>query len=96
MSANNRIPIGFQTLTVSGSAVGLTVPTAANIMAIISVENNSVRYRDDGTNPTASIGFLLYPGNTLNLENLTVLNATKFIAVDGTDATLSIGYYQQQ
>ena len=91
-----RTPLGFQALTVtSGAAVALTVPAAAN-MAVISVENNSIRTRDDGTNPTTTVGFLVFPGNSIELQSLTVLNATKFIAVDATDATLSIQYYQQQ
>ena len=47
---------GHQKLTVS-TATGLTVPTDVNY-AIMSGETGAMRLRVDGTNPTASIGFL--------------------------------------
>lgn len=97
MSTIYRTPMGFQSLSVTNSsAVAPTVPSGAN-MAIIGVENNSVRYRDDGTAPTTSIGLMVNPGNTMEIHDVVVLDATSFIAVDNSaTATLSILYYQQQ
>ncbi len=66
-------------------------------MAIISVENNSVRYRDDGTAPTTSTGVMVNPANVIEIHDIVVLNATQFIAVDNSSsALLSVSYYQQQ
>jgi hypothetical protein len=48
-------PAGFQQLTVSSTAVALTVPTDA-IYAVGIVECNGINIRDDGTSPTASVG----------------------------------------
>jgi hypothetical protein len=52
------IPMGFQQLTSISSATSLTVPAGATI-AVITVEAEAARYRDDGTAPTASVGILL-------------------------------------
>ncbi len=46
---------GFEQLTVSTSVLTLTVPQDA-VMAIINVRDNDIYWRDDGTDPTASVG----------------------------------------
>lgn len=46
---------GFQQMGSLASATALTVPQASKI-AEICVENGAIRYRDDGTAPTASVG----------------------------------------
>lgn len=84
--------LGFQQLTVSTSALGLTVPAGAT-RALIRVSGaNGVSWRDDGTVPTAAIGqplastdpFLLYDGE---------LSKIQFIRSGGADATLNVSYY---
>jgi hypothetical protein len=47
--------VGFQQMGSLASATPLTVPGAAKI-AEICVENGAIRYRDDGTAPTAAVG----------------------------------------
>ena len=75
--------------TAAGSATGLTPPAQA-IEAFIVCTGQTVNWRDDGTNPTASVGMPLavnvgfpYTGN---------LSAIKLIQTTAT-ATCNIEYY---
>jgi len=60
----NVRPLGYQQITSLSSATALTVPTGARL-ALIQPETQSVRWRDDGTDPTASVGMPLGVGDTL-------------------------------
>lgn len=55
---------GEQTLIVSTTAVGLTLPTAASrpTKGLIYVGGQPVRYRADGTNPTSTSGMFVPAG----------------------------------
>jgi hypothetical protein len=53
------------------------VPTPGT-MVMIQAEVKSVRYRMDGTNPTAAVGFLLAAGET-HILNLTTATSLKVI-----------------
>lgn len=85
------IPLGFQAITSLSTAQSLTVPAGAT-HALVHTETNAVRWRDDGTAPTSSVGMylnttdqpLLYSGN---------LNAIQFIAATGTP-TIGVSYYR--
>jgi len=85
----NIRPLGYQQITSLSSAVGLTVPRGATV-ALITPDAQSVRWRDDGTSPTASVGMPLNVGETIPytgyLENL------KFIE-QVASAKLNIAYY---
>lgn len=78
------ICLGYQQIT-PNSATGLTVPTNAPdgskqqaTFAIITPEGQNVRWRDDGTNPTSSVGMPIYVGTSLlydgNLANIKFIN----------------------
>jgi hypothetical protein len=61
--------LGYCQLTSLDSAAKLSacaggIPASANI-AWIGVESQGIRYRDDGTAPTASVGFPIAAGGTL-------------------------------
>src|SRR6266852_2716499 len=62
---------GFQTITVSSTAIGLTVPRGA-LFAVAVVETASIRYRDDGTDPTSTVGMLVSP----SVVPITICNPT--------------------
>ena len=81
---------GFQQLTGIGSATALTVPSGATL-AIFTVEASNVRWRDDGTNPTASVGMLLVNGQSLIYNG--ELSKIKFIDVT-SGAKVGVSYYQ--
>jgi len=76
-------------LTVA-SATALTVPLGAQI-AEICVETAGVRYRDDGTAPTASIGIPVSAGTCFQYSG--PLTAIQFIAQSGSP-TVDVAYYQ--
>lgn len=84
-------PLGYQQLTSIGTsaAKSMTVPTGS-ILALVGVADQAVRWRDDGTDPTSSVGFPVaasasfwYPGD---------LDEFSVIAQTGT-AKLDICYY---
>jgi hypothetical protein len=63
---------GYQQITSLSSAQSLTVPdknpqgsAGTPTVAIIRCETQAVRWRDDGTAPTASVGMPLAVGDTL-------------------------------
>jgi hypothetical protein len=83
------LPCGWQTLTVTGTVGSLTVPVLAD-SCLISTDAN-VRFRDDGGQPTGSVGVLL-PTGIAPFFYTGTLSALRFIAVTGT-ANLNINYY---
>ncbi len=84
--------LGFQQITSLSSAVGLTIPTEPFVptRAFIVAEGNDVRWRDDGTNPTASVGMILIRNNVLSYDG--DLKKIKFIE-SAAGAKLNISYY---
>lgn len=85
-----RTPLGYQQITSDSAATGLTVPSGAK-EAVITIEAQAVRYRDDGTNPTATVGQPLAVGATLDYTG--TLSAIKFIE-QTSGAKLNILYYK--
>ena len=89
--------LGYQQITSLSSATGLTVPTVDKngnkqqpTFALIVCETQNVRWRDDGTAPTASVGMPLTVGTALQYDG--DLNKIQFIEqVSG--AKLNISYY---
>jgi len=86
---NNLVLLGYQQITSLSSAVGLTVPTGATL-ALIQAESQNVRWRDDGTDPTASVGMYIVADSVLPYTGK--LSAIKFIQTTAR-ANLSITYY---
>jgi len=88
---SQRTPIAFEQLTSLSSAAGLTAGTYSGATyATIQAEGEDVRWRDDGTNPTTSVGLTLYEGQTMNYFG--DLSAIKFIEEAAT-AKLNVAYY---
>lgn len=86
-----RRPLGHQlALDASTPAVGLTPPAGANL-AIIEVNTANVRWRDDGTDPTAAIGMQIVAGTSFTYVG--DLTAIKFFEEAGT-ANLNVAYYE--
>lgn len=89
--------LGYQQITSLSSATGLTVPqTDLNglackpTLAIITAETQAVRWRDDETAPTASVGMPLAAGATLQYDG----DLTKIRFIEQTaSARLNISYY---
>lgn len=82
-------PKGLQQITSLVAAASLTVPSGAQF-ALIQAESQDVRWRDDGTNPTASVGMLLASGETLAYTG--PLAAIRLIETTAS-AKLNVSYY---
>jgi hypothetical protein len=82
--------LGYQQITSLSSAQALTVP-AGTILALCTPETQAVRWRDDGTNPTASVGQPLPVGAELRYDagGLAVLKFIEQVA----SAKLNVVYY---
>jgi len=83
--------ISFEALTVSSTAVALTVPTDIH-SAFCSTDGETVRFRMDGSDPTATVGHKL-PLDTFIEFYRDDLKHLKFIAT-GADATVFVTYYK--
>lgn len=57
-------PKGYQQLTSLSSSTALTVPDGTGLV-MIQAESQSIRWRDDGTAPTASVGMVIAVGDVL-------------------------------
>lgn len=83
-------PVGYQQITSLSAATGLTVPTGA-VIAVVVPETQAVRWRDDGTNPTASVGMPIAVGQafvyTGNLAAIAFIEQT-------ASAKLDVSYYK--
>jgi hypothetical protein len=87
-------PKGYQQITALSASTALTIPDGARY-ALIEAETQAVRYRDDGTAPTAGIGMLLAPASAtayIALWYTGKLSALRFIEV-AASAKLNISYY---
>lgn len=90
--------LGFQQTVGAAAATGLAalgpsaaIPTGADV-AYVQCETNNVRWRDDGTNPTASVGMLLLVGSILVLTK-GQWNSFKLIEV-AASATINVTFYK--
>lgn len=88
---------GYQQITSLSSATGLTVPSvdasglnAKPTIALVTPEGQAVRWRDDATAPTATVGMPLAVGVTLQYDG--DLSKIRFIE-QTAGAKLNIAYY---
>jgi hypothetical protein len=86
---STTVCLGYQQITSLSSAAGLTVPQGATL-ALIVPETQNVRWRDDGTDPTASVGMPIFVGASLSYDG--DFNKIKFIEVTAS-AKLNVSYY---
>lgn len=89
--------LGYQQITSLSAATGLTVPSkdvqglaCKPSIAMITPETQGVRWRDDDTDPTNSVGMPLAAGTTLQYDG--DLTKIKFIE-QVAGAKLNISYY---
>jgi len=85
-----EIPLGYQQITSIAAATALTVPAGTSLV-LISPEAQAVRWRDDGVNPTATIGYPLAVGSELAYSAANIA-ALRFIEQVG-GGILNVVYY---
>jgi hypothetical protein len=81
--------LGYEQITDLSSAVGLSAPSGAT-RALIAPLTKDIRWRDDGTNPTASVGMPVTAGTYLSYDG--DLKNIKFIQT-AASAELNVIYY---
>lgn len=88
---------GYQQITSLSAAAALTVPVRTPeglngkpVLALIIAEGAPVRWRDDGTNPTSTVGMPLAIGVPFQYDG--DLTKIRFIQ-QSASATLNISYY---
>lgn len=84
-------PAGYRQITSLSSAAGISnIPDNARV-ALISAEAQAVRWRDDGTNPTASVGMVIAAGADMVYTG--DFSAIKFIEVS-VSAKVNVSFYK--
>lgn len=99
MSRNGGIPTiqgfaesnGYSQITSLSSAAGLGTIPAETKYVMIQAESQNIRWRDDGTNPTTTVGMLLVAGDILVYSG--VMSSIKFIEVSAS-AKLNVTFYK--
>lgn len=98
MDAVSRMtPLGVAAAGSVASAANLpqingAIPSGPNVVALIIPETQNVRFRDDGTDPTSTVGMLLVAGQPfLYTGNLSAL---RMIQVAAT-AAVTVAYYKR-
>lgn len=86
---STTVCLGYQQITSLSASTALTVPSGATL-ALIVPETQNVRWRDDGTAPTASVGMPIFVGASLSYDG--DLNRIRFIQ-QAASATLNVSYY---
>jgi hypothetical protein len=77
-------PLGYQQISAAtlAASTGLTIPAGATI-ALVQIDTAPVRWRDDGTAPTASIGMQIAAAGSLAFGGASLF-AVRFIAASGS------------
>jgi len=101
-----RTAFAFETITVAAVSIGFTAatinPTVAGRpasqtraeLAVFNCELGTLRYRLDGTDPTASVGNLLNIGDTISVYGYNNIKNFRMIRVTGTSASCSAHYFR--
>ena len=85
---------GFEAITVTNAAIGLTKASyETGVTAEITVENGPIRFRTDGTAASATVGHLLNDGDILYLDNISEMLALSMFRDAATDGDLSVSYF---
>lgn len=91
-------PFAYEAITVAGTAVGFTAAVMSPgggpgaVRAFVTSETAEMRYRTDGTDPTATEGHLLTPNDRLVFEGAATLAQFRAIRTGGTSGVLRITY----
>lgn len=83
--------LGYRQVTVTSGAFPLPTPPAGTRRAIIQAEAQALRWRDDGTDPTATVGMTIPAGGELRYDGAS-MTAIKLIAATA-GAIANIAYY---
>tara|TARA_R100000808_G_scaffold3870_1_gene13203 strand:- start:2344 stop:2661 length:318 start_codon:yes stop_codon:yes gene_type:complete len=91
--SESHVIVGHDTVTVSTSAVGPTIPAENTTACQIRVNDQSIRWRADGTDPTSSEGFTSTSGDIFILTKETEIDQFKAIRKGGTDSEIDCIFF---
>lgn len=83
--------LGYEQLSGTG-VLTPTIPAGTDLIVIGPADTNNLRWRDDGTNPTASIGMLHRTTDAPLVYRSANLGRLRFIPVTGTGVA-NLSYY---
>jgi len=93
-------PFAFETITVSTVSIGFTAATAyptggdaPAIMAILTTETNSIRFRSDGAAPSSTVGHLVAASSSIEVCGAQAVRTFRMIRASA-DATIQATYYR--
>lgn len=84
--------ISYEAITVAGTAIPLTTIPAGARYARIFVETAPIRFRVDGTAPTATQGELVEAGSVIILDSRDQIQKLQVIRRGTTSATIRVHY----
>jgi len=89
--------VSYENLAVSDSAVSFTASTVTNRAksALITVEGADVRWRADGTSPSATVGSLLKDGEKLIFRGEGIIKNIEFIRDASADAVVHGAFFSE-
>ena len=95
--AGIRKAFAFETVTVTASSTALTTATYTTDgekakRAVLTLETGQIRYRYDGTAPTASVGHILNVFDILVINSSDNISNFRAIRTGGTSGVLSCTY----
>jgi hypothetical protein len=90
-------PLGFETITVSSTAIGFTTASISPAgrsasVAVGYVATGAIRYRDDGVDPTAAVGMPIAASTQFQVCGVLAIRQFKMIR-QTIDASISVSYY---
>ena len=86
-------PLGYAQATCNFATALPSIPPDA-VRAVVLAENDNLRFRDDGTDPTPTTGMMVFNGQTYTVNGSAGISAIKFIGVSGAGAKLNVSYYK--
>ena len=89
--------VSYENLAVSDSAVSFTASTVTNRAksALITVEGADVRWRADGTSPSATVGSLLKDGEKLIFRGEGIIKNIEFNRDASADAVVHGAFFSE-
>lgn len=83
----------YESVTVGATAIGMTATAAKGVLpqaALVEVQDAAIRFRTDGTSPTATEGHQADPGDVIHLNQRDDVVNFSAIRRDGVSAILKI------
>ena len=82
----------YEQITVTDTAAGVTAGNIKRGGILITVDQGTLRWRADGTDPTESVGHMLFEGGELRMTGTTPVTNLKMIRVGAEPCIISVSH----